>query len=112
MPNSLQALESQRVDLVQQIAVLGDLRSGSISDTSDRCRKSNCRCPQPGNPVHGPNPRLTYKHQGKTIAESLPTPDAQKLRDLSVSRVVKRIEAGRLCFEHQLDCDFETFINV
>jgi hypothetical protein len=78
MPDSLQDLESRRVDLVKQIAGLGDLRSGSISDTSGRCGKPNCRCHKPGNPVHGPNPRLTYKDLGKTVTESLPTPAAQK----------------------------------
>jgi hypothetical protein len=78
MPDSLQDLESRRADLVKQVARLGDLRSGSISDTSGRCGKTNCRCHQPGNPVHGPNPRLTYKDQGKTVTESLPTPAAQK----------------------------------
>src|ERR1700746_3046620 len=78
MPDSLPDLESRRADLVKQIAGLGDLRSGSISDTSGRCGKPNCRCHQPGQPVHGPNPRLTYKDQGKTVTESLPTPAAQK----------------------------------
>jgi hypothetical protein len=78
MPDSLQDLESRRTNLARQIAGLGDLRSGSISDTSGRCGKLNCQCHQPGNPVHGPNPRLTYKVQGKTVTESLPTPTAQK----------------------------------
>jgi hypothetical protein len=78
MPDSLQDLESRRADLVKQIAALDDLRSGSISDTSGRCGKPNCRCHQPGNPVHGPNPRLTYKDQGKTVTESLPTAAARK----------------------------------
>jgi hypothetical protein len=78
MPDSLQELESRRAGLVKQIAGLGDLRSGSISDTSGRCGKPNCRCHKPGNPVHGPNPRLTCKDQGKTVTESLPTPAAQK----------------------------------
>src|SRR5271169_5369382 len=78
MPDSLQDLESRRTNLARQIAGLGDLRSGSISDTSGRCGKLNYQCHQPGNPVHGPNPRLTYKDQGKTITESLPTPAAQK----------------------------------
>jgi hypothetical protein len=78
MPDSLQDLESRRAVLVKQIAGLGDLRSGSISDTSGRCGKPNCRCHQPGNPVHGPNPRLTYKDHGKTVTESLSTSAAQK----------------------------------
>ena len=78
MSDSLQELAARRADLAKQIAGLGDLRSGSVSDTSGRCGKPNCRCHQPGNPVHGPNPRLTYKDQGKTVTESLPTPAAQK----------------------------------
>lgn len=78
MPDSLPELESRRAELVKQFARLGDLRSGSISDTSGRCGKPNCHCHWPGQPVHGPNPRLTYKVQGKTVTESLPTPAAQK----------------------------------
>jgi hypothetical protein len=64
---------------------LGDLRSGSISDTSGRCGKPNCRCHQPGQPVHGPNPRLTYKYQGKTVTESLPTSAAQKKAEREIT---------------------------
>ena len=69
MPDSLQDLESRRAELVKQFARFGDLRSGSISNTSGRCGKPNCRCHKPGQPVHGPNPRLTYKVQGKTVTE-------------------------------------------
>lgn len=78
MPDSLRDLESRRADLVKQIAGLGDLRSGSVTDTSGRCGKPNCRCHQPGSPPHGPNSRLTYKVQGKTVTESLPTPAARQ----------------------------------
>jgi hypothetical protein len=85
MPDSLQDLESRRANLVKQIAVLGDLRSGSISDTSGRCGKPNCRCHKPGQPVHGPNPRLTYKDQGKTVTESLPTPASQKKAEREIA---------------------------
>jgi hypothetical protein len=85
MPVSLQALESQRAELVKQIAALNDLRSGSISDTTGRCGKSNCRCHQPGQPAHGPNPRLTYKDQGKTVTESLPTTAARKKAEREIA---------------------------
>jgi len=78
MFNPLQDLESRRADLVKQFARLGDLRSGSVSDTSGRCGKPNCHCHQPGQPMHGPNARLTYKANGKTATESLPTPAAER----------------------------------
>ncbi len=78
MPDSLQNLESRRAVLVKQFACLGDLRSGSVSNTSGRCGKPNCHCHQPDQPLHGPNARLTYKAHGKTITESLPTPARQK----------------------------------
>ena len=78
MPESLQDLESRRAELAKQFARLGDLRSGSLSNTSGRCGKPNCRCHQPDQPAHGPNARLTYKVQGKTVTESLPSPAAQK----------------------------------
>lgn len=77
MPDSLQDLESRRADLVRQFSRLGDLRSGSVTNTSGRCGKPNCHCHQPGQPKHGPNPRLTYKVQGKTVTESLSGPAAQ-----------------------------------
>ena len=85
MPTSLQDLEARRTELVKQFARLGDLRSGSISNTSGRCGKPNCRCHQPGQPVHGPNPRLTYKVQGKTVSESIPTPAAQKKAEREIA---------------------------
>ena len=54
MAEPLQDLESRRAELAKQFAHLGDLRSGSISNTSGRCGKPNCRCHQPGQPAHGP----------------------------------------------------------
>ena len=72
MPDSLAALERRRATITQQIGQLGDLRAGCITGTSGRCGKPNCHCHQPGQPVHGPNLRLTYKVDSKTISESLP----------------------------------------
>jgi hypothetical protein len=76
MPHSLPESEQRREMITQQIAQLGDLRPGSITNTSGRCGKPQCRCHQVGQPGHGPNLRLTYKVDGKTISESLPTPAA------------------------------------
>lgn len=85
MPESLQDLQSRRAELVKQFTRLGDLRSGSISNTSGRCGKPNCRCHQPGQPVHGPNSRLTYKVEGKTVTESLSNPAAQKKAEREIA---------------------------
>ncbi len=76
MTHSLADFEQRRQAIAQQIAQLGDLRAGSITSTSGRCGKPDCRCHQPGQPVHGPNLRLTYKVGGKTVSESLPSPAA------------------------------------
>lgn len=76
MPESLESLAQQRRRITGQIAGLGDLRCGSITSTTGRCGKPSCHCHQPHHPGHGPNLRLTYKVQGKTVTESLPNPAA------------------------------------
>ncbi|HEX4137027.1 MAG TPA: DUF6788 family protein [Bryobacteraceae bacterium] len=76
MPRSLGDLEQQRSAIVHQLTDLGDFRPGSITTTSGRCGKPNCRCHRPNQPPHGPTDRLTYKVEGKTVSESLPNPAA------------------------------------
>src|SRR5258708_8823355 len=71
MAKSLESLEQQRANLTDQIAALGDLRCGSITSTTGRCGKASCHCHQPKDPGHGPNLRLTYKVNGKTVTEAL-----------------------------------------
>lgn len=68
--------QSKTAFLARQLSDLGDFRPGSITTTSGRCGKPNCRCHQPNQPPHGPTDRLTYKVEGKTISESLPSPAA------------------------------------
>ena len=78
MPDSLQELEKRRANLLRQISQLGDFRPGSITTTQGRCGNPNCHCHRPDEPGHGPNPRLTYKVEGKTVTESFTTPAAQR----------------------------------
>jgi|SRR6266700_53672 len=82
---SLDALEQRRAQIADQIATLGDLRPGSITSTTGRCGKPNCHCHQPNDPGHGPNPRLTYKMQGKSITESLPNPLAMRKAEREIA---------------------------
>jgi hypothetical protein len=76
MTESLHQLESERTQVVQRIAGLGDFRRGSITSITGRCGKASCRCHQPGQPGHGPNFRLTRKVQGKTVTETFSSPPA------------------------------------
>jgi len=76
MPQSLGDLEQQRSAILHRLTNLGDLRPGSITATSGRCGKANCRCHRPNEPPHGPTDRLTYKVEGKSVSESLPNPAA------------------------------------
>ena len=89
MPKSLESLEQRRVQITRQIAALGDLRCGSITSTTGRCGKPNCHCHQPNQPAHGPNLRLTYKVQGKTITESLPNPAAVRKAEREIEEFRK-----------------------
>jgi len=76
MPDSLPALEAERSQILRQISALGDLRPGSIGAVPRRCGKPTCHCAKPQDPGHDPQLRLTYKAEGKTMAESFATPAA------------------------------------
>ena len=76
MPDSLSALEAQRLQILQQFSTLGDLRPGSITAVARRCGKPNCHCAKQGDPGHDPQVRLTRKVDGKTVSESFPSPAA------------------------------------
>jgi hypothetical protein len=94
MPDSLLDLESRRTAVQSQIAQLGDMRSGSITETGGRCGNPNCHCRQAEDPGHGPYYRLTRKLNGKTLTETFPSAaslskaqrevaERQRFRDLS-----------------------------
>jgi hypothetical protein len=70
---SIGDLEQKRSAIVHQLSDLADFRPGSITTTSGRCGKPSCRCHRPNQPPHGPTDRLTFKADGKTVSESLPT---------------------------------------
>jgi hypothetical protein len=85
MPNSLLELEGRRSKLMAEISALGDFRRGSISATGGRCGTPSCHCHKPDDPGHGPNLRLTYKLDGKTVTESFPTVAAQRKAEREIA---------------------------
>jgi len=99
MPDSLPELERHRADLLTQISQLGDFRPGSITATQGRCGNPNCHCHKPGEPGHGPNLRLTYKAEGKTITESFATPASQRKAQRELDEFRRYQELSRAFIE-------------
>jgi len=99
MPDSLLELEERRSEVLAQISALGDFRPGSISATGGRCGNPNCHCHKPDDPGHGPNLRLTYKLQGKTVTESFPSPAAQRKVEREIAGFRRYQELSRTLIE-------------
>jgi hypothetical protein len=74
MSDSLVELERRRADVQSQIAVLGDMRSGSITPTGGRCGNPKCHCHRGGDAGHGPYYRLTRKVDGKSTTVTFSDP--------------------------------------
>jgi len=78
-------LETRRAELLGALSDLKDMRPGSVVGAVFRCGKPNCHCAEPGDPGHGPIMRLTYKSQGKTVTEALPTPAAVRKAEREIA---------------------------
>ena len=76
MPASLFELEAGRSRILREFGSPGDLRVGSICAVVRRCGKPGCHCSKPDDVGHDPQVRLTRRVNGKTVAESFPTPAA------------------------------------
>ncbi len=95
MPDSLPALEIRRAAIQQQIALLGDMRSGSITTTGGRCGNARCHCREKDDPGHGPFYRLTRKVDGKTVTETFSLPAALRKAQKEVAEYHRFRELSR-----------------
>lgn len=66
MPDRLHTLEAKREALVREIAQIGDMRRGTITEVFRGCGKPTCCCAAPNHPGHGPYYAFTTKVEGKT----------------------------------------------
>ena len=66
MPDPLAALEAQRDGILREIARLGDMRKGSLTETYRPCGKPTCACHRRDHPGHGPYYAFTTKVEGRT----------------------------------------------
>lgn len=89
-----------------ELAGLGDLRPGALSEQYNTCRTPGCRCKADPPQRHGPYHQLSYSRRGRSSTENirpehLPAVRAQiatyhKLRDLIDEWVDTAIELDRL----------------
>ena len=66
MPDLLPPLLTQREAILRQIAELGDMRRGTITEVFRSCGMPGCCCSERKHPGHGPYYAFTTKVEGKT----------------------------------------------
>ena len=76
---TLDALHAQRQQLLDQIAALGDLRPGSLTESYRSCGKPTCHCAKKGARGHS-QWLLTYRVGGKTRTRVVPRAALEETR--------------------------------
>lgn len=92
---ALADLERRRDELLEQMASLGDMRRGSLTERYIPCGKPGCCCTKPGSRGHGPQYSYTRKVKGKTATEYIPAERMEQVRE----QIENRKEFGDLCQE-------------
>ncbi|HCC68677.1 MAG TPA: hypothetical protein DEP99_02190 [Nitrospiraceae bacterium] len=71
MSKKIEALESKRESLYNELSKIGDFRRGIISVNYRKCGKKNCSCSKEGHPGHGPQYLWNTTIKGKSYAKNL-----------------------------------------
>lgn len=66
MEARIQILERRIARIKTQLAQLGDLRFGSLSEQYNVCGRAGCRCKASPPVKHGPYHQLSYTRKGKS----------------------------------------------
>ena len=68
-----QKMEKRIEEIKRRLALIGEMRPGSINEPLTVCGSSNCRCKDPKRPKkHGPYYQLSYVHNGKSTSQYIP----------------------------------------
>ena len=78
---SIQNAEPRIQQIKAALAVLGEMRPGSLSKQYNVGGKPSCRCKDPPNPQrHGPYYQLSWVHQGKSTTQFIRQPFLREVR--------------------------------
>lgn len=80
MKQRLRALEAQIKAIQRELARLGDLRPGSLSQQYNVCGSPGCRCKATPPQKHGPYFQLSYTRKGKDGTRFVKTADLPAIR--------------------------------
>lgn len=76
----IQSLERQIEVVKRQVAALGDLQPGSLSEQYSVCGKPNCRCVGSPPQKHGPYYQLSFSRKGKSSSRFVRREDLVAVR--------------------------------
>ena len=65
-------LDARREAIRRELALIGDLRPGSLFERYRKCGKPGCHCAREGDPGHGPNWVLTARVNGRALTRAIP----------------------------------------
>jgi hypothetical protein len=74
MENKIRALEGQIERIKREIAGLGDLRPGSLSEQYNVCGNPNCRCKEDPSKRHGPYYQISFTRKGRSRTKFVKRP--------------------------------------
>lgn len=78
---SIKEIEQRIVGIKNEIANLGEMRNGSLTEQYNVCGNANCKCKDPDNPQkHGPYYQLSYSRYGKSTSQFVRGEDIEVVR--------------------------------
>lgn len=81
MKNTITQWQARIEQIKQELAALGPMRPGSISEQYNVCGNPRCVCKDPEHPKkHGPYFQLSYTHQGKSTTEFVRSENLAEMR--------------------------------
>jgi len=78
---SIKEIEQRIVEIKNEIANLGEMRNGSLTEQYNVCGNANCKCKDPDNPQkHGPYYQLSYSRYRKSTSQFVRVEDVEVVR--------------------------------
>lgn len=102
MKKRIRVLEGQIQRIKSEVARLGDLRPGSLSEQYNVCGNPNCRCKEDSSKRHGPYHQLSFTRKGRSRTKFVKKPQLPE-----VKRQLKNYARLRTLIDRWIDLSTE-----